>query len=255
VDAAIAVLLFVAGLMVGSFAGVVAHRVPIGESVVTGRSRCDDCGALDAAYDNVPVISWLLLRGRCRSCGGVIPGLYPLVELGVGIAWALTFLVVGGDDAGQLALGLVFSVVLAVVTLSDIEYRVISNPVMIVAALAAVVIVAVTDSSDLPEHLIAGAAAGGLLLLVALMYPRGMGMGDVKLAGVMGLFLGSAVAPALLAGFLSGAVFGIALIARHGAEARKRAVPFGPFLALGGLIGLLAGDGIIDWYLDTFLGG
>jgi leader peptidase (prepilin peptidase)/N-methyltransferase len=185
----------------------------------------------------------------------VIPGLYPLVELGVGVAWVLTYLIVGPDDAGQLALGLVFSVVLAIVTLSDLEYRVISNAVMIVAAVAAVAIVAVTDASNLPEHLIAGAAAGGLLLLVALMYPRGMGMGDVKLAGVMGLFLGSAVAPALLAGFLSGAVFGIALIVRHGAEARKRAVPFGPFLALGGLIGLLVGDGIIDWYLDTFLGG
>jgi leader peptidase (prepilin peptidase)/N-methyltransferase len=93
------------------------------------------------------------------------------------------------------------------------------------------------------------------LLLVALAYPRGMGMGDVKLAGVMGLYLGSAVAPGLLAGFLAGAIYGIALIARHGSEARKQAVPFGPFLALGGVIGLLAGSSLVDWYLDTFLNG
>ena len=253
-EAAIAVLLFLAGAMLGSFAGVVAHRVPVGESFVTGRSRCDSCAATIAAYDNVPVVSWLLLRGRCRSCGAAIPGLYPLVELGLGAAWAAVYLVLG-DDGGELALGLVFATVLAIVTLSDLEYRVISNPVMIVAAVAAVAIVAITDASQLPEHLISGAAAGGFLLLVALAYPRGMGMGDVKLAGVMGLFLGSAVLPALLAGFLAGASYGIALIARHGSAARKQAVPFGPFLALGGVVGLLAGDSLIDWYLDTFLNG
>jgi leader peptidase (prepilin peptidase)/N-methyltransferase len=255
VEAATAILLFLAGLLIGSFAGVVAHRVPIGESIVTGRSRCDDCGTMIAAYDNVPVISWLVLRGRCRSCGAAIPGLYPLVELGLGAAYAATYLVLGGDDAGELALALVFATVLAIVTLSDLEYRVIPNPVMIASAIAAVAIVAATDPGGLPEHLISGAGAGGFLLLIALLYPRGMGMGDVKLAGVMGLFLGSAVVPALVAGFIAGAVFGIALIARHGSEARKRAVPFGPFLALGGLIGLLAGNELVDWYLDTFLNG
>jgi leader peptidase (prepilin peptidase)/N-methyltransferase len=255
VEAATAILLFLAGLLIGSFAGVVAHRVPIGESIVTGRSRCDDCGTMIAAYDNVPVISWLVLRGRCRSCGAAIPGLYPLVELGLGAAYAATYLVLGGDDAGELALALVFATVLAIVTLSDLEYRVIPNPVMIASAIAAIAIVAATDPGGLPEHLISGAGAGGFLLLIALLYPRGMGMGDVKLAGVMGLFLGSAVVPALVAGFIAGAVFGIALIARHGSEARKRAVPFGPFLALGGLIGLLAGNELVDWYLDTFLNG
>lgn len=254
-EAAIAIVLFVAGAMVGSFAGVVAHRVPVGEPFVTGRSRCDSCRAPIAAYDNVPVVSWLLLRGRCRACGAAIPGLYPLVELGLGAAWVATFLVLGGDDGARLALGLVFCTVLAIVTVSDLEYRVIPNPVMIAAAVAAIVLVAGWDASRLPEHLISGASAGGGLMLVALLHPRGMGMGDVKLAGVMGLFLGSAVAPAMLVGFLAGAAYGIALIARHGAAARKRAVPFGPFLALGGLVGLLAGDGLIDWYLDTFLNG
>jgi leader peptidase (prepilin peptidase)/N-methyltransferase len=254
VDAAAAILLFLAGAMVGSFAGVVAHRVPIGERFVTGRSRCDDCGAPVAAHDNIPLVSWVLLRGDCRECGAAIPGLYPLVELALGLAWGASYLILG-DDGGTLALALVFTFVLAVVTVSDLEYRVIPNPVMIFAAVAAIVLVAATEPGDLPEHLIAGAAAGGSLLLMALAYPRGMGMGDVKLAGVMGLFLGSAVIPALLAGFLAGSVYGIGLIARHGSEARKYAVPFGPFLALGGILGVLAGDPLIDWYLDTFFNG
>lgn len=254
-DAAIAILLFLAGLTIGSFAGVVAHRVPVGESFIAGRSRCDSCGATIAGYDNVPVVSWILLRGRCRSCGAVIPGLYPLVELGLGAAYAAAYLVLGGDDVGELVLGLAFATVLAIVTVSDLEYRVIPNPVMIAGAIAAIVIVAATDSGELAQHLISGAAAGGFLLFVALLYPRGMGMGDVKLAAVMGLFLGSAVAPALLAGFLAGATFGLVLIARHGSAARKRAVPFGPFLALGGIVGLLAGNELVDWYLDTFISG
>lgn len=254
-EAAIAIVLFIAGAMIGSFAGVVAHRVPVGEGFVSGRSRCDSCREPIAARDNVPVLSWLALRGRCRHCGAAIPGLYPLTELGLGLAWAATYLVLGDDEPFELALGLVFCAVLAVVTVSDLEYRVIPNPVMMFAAVAAIALVAAWDPSQLPEHLIAGAAAGGALLLVALAHPRGMGMGDVKLAGVMGLYLGSAVAPGMLAGFLSGATYGMALIARHGAAARKQAVPFGPFLALGGLFGLLAGDAVIDWYLDTFLGG
>lgn len=249
------IVLFAAGAMVGSFAGVIANRVPVGEGFVTGRSRCDSCREPIAGYDNVPIVSWLLLRGRCRRCGAAIPGLYPLTELGLGLAWAATYLVLGADEPFELALGLVFCLVLAIVTVSDIEYRVIPNPVMIAAAVAAVALVAAWDPSRLPEHLIAGAAAGGALLLVALAYPHGMGMGDVKLAAVMGLFLGSAVAPGMLAGFLAGATYGIALIARHGSSARKQAVPFGPFLALGGLVGLLAGDQLIDWYTDTFLGG
>ena len=109
------------------------------------------------------------------------------------------------------------------------------------------------EGTAIAPHLIAAAAAGGFLLVVALLYPRGMGMGDVKLAAVMGIFLGRAVAPALLIGFAAGAIYGIALIARHGQAARKQKVPFGPFLALGAVVGLFAGDDIVDWYLDSFI--
>ena len=249
--AAIATFGFFGGAVAGSFLSVVAHRVPRGESIVGPRSRCAGCGTQIAAYDNIPILSWLLLRGRCRSCGERISVRYPLVEAGTGLAFAATVLVLHGEPT-QLALGLVFVATLAAITLTDLELRVIPNRVLIVSALAGVALAAALDPSSLPERAIAAAAAGGLLFAVALAYPRGMGMGDVKLAAVMGLYLGRAVAPALLIGFAAGSLFGLALIARHGAAAHKRAVPFGPFLALGGVIALLVGEQMIDWYLGTF---
>ncbi len=249
--AAIASFGFLGGAVTGSFLSVVAHRVPRGESIVGPRSRCASCNAQIAAYDNIPILSWLLLRGRCRSCGERISVRYPLIEIVTGLLFAVTVLVFH-DEPAQLVLGLVFVATLAAITLTDLELRIIPNKVLIVSALAGVALAAALDPSSLPERAIGAAAAGGLLFAVALAYPRGMGMGDVKLAAVMGLYLGRSVAPALLIAFAAGSIFGLALIARHGAAARKQAVPFGPFLALGGVIGLLAGNGLVDWYLGTF---
>jgi leader peptidase (prepilin peptidase)/N-methyltransferase len=250
--ASLALLLFVAGCFVGSFLSVLAHRIPRGEGWVTGRSRCPSCGAQIGARDNVPVLSWLWLRGKCRSCGEPISIRYPLAELGLGVLWAATYLILGGDDAAELALGLVFCALLVTITLTDLELRVIPNVLVLAGAVIAIVVVAATDIDDLPDRLIAAAAAGGLLFLVVLAYPRGMGMGDAKLVAMMGLYLGRAVAPAVLIGFLVGALVGLAMIARGGAGARKKAIPFGPFLALGGVLGLWFGDDIVDWYLDEF---
>ncbi|HMB54881.1 MAG TPA: prepilin peptidase, partial [Thermoanaerobaculia bacterium] len=249
--AAAAALAFLGGLLAGSFVTVVAHRVPRGESIVGPRSRCPECGAQIAAYDNVPVVSWLALRGRARCCGAPISPRYPLTELALAALYAATVLVLW-DDPGEIALGLVFVTTLAAVTLTDLERRIIPNKVLLVAAIAAVAIAAITDPGSLPERAIAAAAAGGLLFAAALAYPRGMGLGDVKLAATMGLFLGRAVAPAILVALLAGSLVGLALIARHGAGARKRAIPFGPYLALGGVVGLLAGEELVDWYLDAF---
>lgn len=249
--AAIATFGFIGGAVTGSFLSVVAHRVPRGESIVGPRSRCASCGTQIAAYDNVPVLSWLLLRGRCRYCGERISARYPLIEIGTGLLFALTALVLH-DDPAQLVLGLVFVATLAAITLTDLELRLIPNKILLVSSVAGVVLAAALDPSSLPERAVGALAAGGLLFGVALAYPRGMGLGDVKLAALMGLYLGRSVAPALLIGFAAGSLFGLALIARHGAAARKQAVPFGPFLALGGVIGLLAGSELIDWYLGTF---
>jgi leader peptidase (prepilin peptidase) / N-methyltransferase len=250
--ASVAILLFVVGCVVGSFVTVLAHRIPRGEGFVTGRSRCPACGAQIRARDNIPVISWLLLRGKCRDCGEAISVRYPVAEAGLGALWAATYLILGDDDAAQLALGLVLCALLVAITLTDLDRRVIPNALVLLGAVIAIALVAATDPDDLPERAIAAVAAGGFLFLIALAYPRGMGMGDAKLVAMMGLYLGRAVAPAVLIGFLVGALVGVAMIARSGAAARKRQIPFGPFLALGGVIGLWFGDDIVDWYLDEF---
>lgn len=248
---AVAGVLFVAGLVAGSFVSVVAHRLPRKESIWGPRSKCPACGETIAGYDNVPVLSWLILRGRCRRCGARISARYPLVELALGVLYVVVYLVLH-DDAAEVALGLVFVTMLAAITLTDLEHRIIPNTVLVAATIIAVAIVVPTDLDSLPERAIAAAGAGAFLLLAAIAWSGGMGMGDVKLGAVMGLYLGRAVAPALLVGFALGALVGVGMMLRHGAAARKRALPFGPFLAAGGVVGLLAGDEIIDWYLDTF---
>ncbi len=244
----VALIAFLAGLAAGSFATAVAHRVPRSVSVVFERSQCPACGAQIAAYDNLPVVSWVLLKGRARCCGARISPRYPLTELGVGLLFAATVLVYKHEPA-EAVIGLVFVTMLAIVTLTDLEQRIIPNKVLIVAAVICVAIAAPTDPGGLPERLIAAAGAGGVLFLVVLAYPAGMGLGDVKLVATMGLFLGRAVAPAILIALLAGSLVGVALLARYGSKARKMAIPFGPFLAFGGVIGLLVGDQLIDLYL------
>jgi leader peptidase (prepilin peptidase)/N-methyltransferase len=244
---------FLGGLFAGSFAGVLAYRIPRGEQFVTGRSHCPHCGSAVAAYDNVPVLSWLWLRGRCRSCGERISARYPLAELAMAVLFATTTIVLGTGDVGELALGISFCALLVIVSLTDLERGVIPNSMLLAGAAVAVAIVALSDPGSFGPRAIAAAGAGTFLLVFALAYPRGMGMGDVKLAAVMGLYLGSSVIPALGVGVLAGALVGVAVLLRHGAEARKRRIPFGPFLAIGGVVGLLAGSEILNWYLDTFL--
>jgi leader peptidase (prepilin peptidase) / N-methyltransferase len=245
------VLAAVGGLLVGSFLNVVAWRLPRGESLVSPRSRCPGCEAPIRAYDNVPVVSWVVLRARCRHCGTRISARYPLVELSTALLYVAV--VVGRDGAHDIVLGLILVTVLVPVTLIDLEYRLIPNRITLPAAVAAIVAGAILDPGFIPEQVIAGAAGGGFFLLAALAYPRGMGMGDVKLAGVLGLYLGRAVASAILIALVAGIVVGIGVIAAKGArEGRRTAVPFGPFLALGGVVALFAGNDLVETYLDTF---
>jgi leader peptidase (prepilin peptidase) / N-methyltransferase len=241
----------VMGAIFGSFLNVVAYRLPRGESLSRPRSRCPSCDTPIRPYDNVPVVSWLLLRGRCRSCGVRISARYPLVEAGTAALCALVVVVKGADQ--HALLGLVLVLLLVPVTLIDLDHRIIPNKLMAIGAVAAPAIVLLVSPQDIVEHLVAGVAAGGFFLLAALAYPRGMGMGDVKLAAVLGLFLGRAVGPAVFIALLAGTLVGAIVIARKGAvEGRKTAVPFGPFLALGAVCALLVGDALVDLYLSTF---
>jgi leader peptidase (prepilin peptidase)/N-methyltransferase len=249
--AAAIILAALGGLILGSFVTVVGHRVPRGESIVGPRSRCATCGTQIAAYDNVPLFSWLLLRGRSRCCGERISPRYPLTEAGLAALYVAVVAVFWGEGT-EIALGLVFVTMLVAITLTDLDRRIIPNKILLAASGAAVVIVAIGDPGSFPERTVATVAAGGIFFLAALAYPKGMGLGDVKLAAVMGLFLGRNVAPALIAALLAGSLVGIAIIAREGAGARKRALPFGPFLAFGGVVGLFVGDELVHLYLTTF---
>jgi len=240
------------GAVVGSFLNVVAYRLPRKESLVKPRSRCPGCGAAVKPYDNVPVVGWLVLRGRCRACGASISPRYPVIEV-LTAALAVTVVLVE-HSAHDIALGLVLIVVLIPIALIDLEHRIIPNKILLPAAIAAVTIGWASKPSAVPEQLIAAAAAGGFLLLFAVMYPRGMGMGDVKLAAVLGLFLGREVGVAVLVGVFAATCVGVLIMTRAGvSEGRKTAVPLGPFLAFGAVAALFAGPAIIHWYSHSLV--
>ena len=240
------------GAVFGSFLNVVAYRLPRRESLVAPGSHCTACGSSVRPFDNVPVLSWLILRGQCRDCSARISPRYPLVEA------ATALLCVGAvlthSSAAAIALSVVLILILVPAALIDFEYRIIPNRLTGLGAILALVIGTALDPSGEPARLAAGAAAGGFFLLAALAYPRGMGMGDVKLAGMMGLFLGSAVAGGLLVGLLAGVIAGIVVMARKGVAAgRKTKVPFGPFLALGGIVAIFAGSDMVHFYVHHFV--
>jgi leader peptidase (prepilin peptidase)/N-methyltransferase len=241
----------VLGAIIGSFLNVVVWRLPRGESLATPPSRCPSCGQRIAPYDNVPVVSWLLLRGRCRHCGARISPRYPLIELLTAAAFAGVVAVRGFDEG--LVLELPFVAGLIALAGIDYDHKLLPNRIVYPMAAYGLLATLIVDRDDLVEHLIAGAGAFLFLFLAVLAYPRGMGMGDVKLGGAMGLYLGLSILPALLTAFLSGTIVGLVIIAREGADARKKAVPFGVFLALGGIVGVLAGPELIELYEDRFL--
>jgi leader peptidase (prepilin peptidase)/N-methyltransferase len=242
------------GGILGSFLNVVAYRLPRRESLSRPGSRCPGCETPIRPYDNVPVLSWLALRGRCRDCRMRIPWRYPAVEAATAALCGAVAYATGGSGP-KLWLGLVLVLLLVPITLIDIDHRIIPNRLVLVGSVAALALLAALDPAALPEHLIAGAAAGGFLLAALLAYPAGMGMGDVKLAGMMGLFLGRAVGPAMLVALVAGSVVGALIIARLGAaRGRKTAIPFGPYLAFGALAGLFTGDALADWYVSSFFG-
>jgi leader peptidase (prepilin peptidase) / N-methyltransferase len=239
------------GLVIGSFLNVVAYRLPLKKSIARPGSHCPACETPVKPYDNLPVLSWLLLRGRCRACGVRISSRYPAVELLTALAFVAIVLVNGVN--ARLALELPFAAMLIAVSEIDLAHRIIPNKILVPAAVWGLAAAAIVRTEDLLELLMGGAGAFTFLLLAALIHPKGMGMGDVKLAGVMGLYLGASIVPAMLIGFLTGSVVGVAMLVRYGPAARKMGVPFGPFLAVGGFVALLAGPALIDLYTHHFL--
>jgi leader peptidase (prepilin peptidase) / N-methyltransferase len=239
------------GAIIGSFLNVVVWRLPRGESLVTPPSQCPSCGKRIAPYDNIPIVSWVLLQGRCRHCGVRISPRYPLIELLTAAAFGAVVAIRGFDS--DLVLELPFVAALIALAGIDYDHKLLPNKIVYPTAAYGLVATVLVDRDDLVEHLIAGAGGFLFLLLAALAYPRGMGLGDVKLAGAMGLYLGLSIVPAMLVAFLAGTLVGLGIIAREGAQARKKAVPFGVFLALGGIVGVLAGPELIELYEDRFL--
>lgn len=244
-NAALGVLVFAPGLAIGSFLNVVASRVPLNLSIGTSRSECLACGHEIRWYDNIPLASFVVLRGRCRDCRAPIPWRYPIVELGTALLVTLAFVVFGASWYALLAAG--FLVVLVAISVIDLEHRLIPNRIVLPAA--AVTLVAHTLIDPSPEWAIAAAAAFAFLLLIALIKPGAMGMGDVKLCLLLGAMLGRDVAVALLLGFVLAMLPSLYLYARHGRAAGNMAIPLGPFLALGSTIALFFGGEILDAWL------
>jgi leader peptidase (prepilin peptidase)/N-methyltransferase len=249
----IVVLCGAVGLMVGSFLNVVIHRVPQRASVVRPPSACPSCGEQIAPRDNIPVLSWLLLRGRCRHCSARISIRYPLVEL----ATAALFVAVAAEFHDDLVLPayLVLAACLLAISFIDLEHFIVPNRILIVACALGAPLLTLAAAADgwghLRGSLYGGVLGLGLLLAIHLVNPRGMGMGDVKLAGVLGLYVGflgaGHVLLGLFLGFLLGSVIGLLLIAT-GLRSRRDHIPFAPFLAAGAMLTLFVGSTFLDWY-------
>ena len=245
------------GLVVGSFANVCIHRIPLGESVVSPPSRCPNCGCLIRAFDNVPVLSFLLLGGRCRSCRKAISLRYPAVELGNGLLYmGLAFRIGAGVAA---ALAMVFATLLLILSLIDLDHHLLPD----VLTLPGIAFGLGASLLRQPPAIIEAAlcAAGGYLALAALARTahwyygeEALGQGDWKLVAMLGAFLG--VKPTLLAvllGTFAGALLGIGLMVALGRSGRTR-LPLGSFLGFGGLLTLLAGQPLLGWYQALFRG-
>ncbi len=239
------------GLIAGSFLNVVIHRVPLRQSVVWPASHCPACGEPIEPTDNVPLLSYVLLRGRCRSCKARISARYPLVEGLTGILFA--------GAAYEFGLGLellwALTLILTLIALAgtDLEHRLLPNVIVGPAALVGFALSVLESPERWWVHLISALAVAGALFALALAYPGGMGMGDVKMGGMLGAFLGPYAALAVFLGALCGAITGGLLMAA-GKMRRRHALPFGVFMAVGGIVVLFVGPELWELYLDLARG-
>jgi leader peptidase (prepilin peptidase)/N-methyltransferase len=239
------------GLVIGSFLNVVIARVPDGRSIVQHPSACPACGASIRWYDNIPVLSWIRLRARCRSCGAAISWRYPAVELATGVLFLLAARRFG--PAPDLGPALLLIAALVAITGIDLDHQIIPDVITLPGIVIGAVLAMALHPAAWLDTLLGILVGGGLFLLIILASRGGMGGGDMKLGAMMGAFLGwKLVLLAILLGVFGGGAVAIVLLAT-GAKGRKDPVPFGPFLALGGVISLLWGDRLLAWYLGRFL--
>jgi len=250
VNAALAALVFAPALAVGSFLNVVVARLPERRSIVRPRSACPGCGHELAWWENVPLVSYAALRGRCQGCAAPISLRYPAVELATAALVAACFWHFG--LTGDAVVASYFCAVLVALSAIDVERRILPDKIVLPSFLAVLAAQIALHPGQTPEWVL-GAFGASLFLFAALLaYPKGMGMGDVKLALLLGAMLGKLVGVGLMVGMLAAMVLAVVLVARHGAAARKMAIPFGPFLAFGAIVALFAGQAILDWYLGIF---
>jgi leader peptidase (prepilin peptidase)/N-methyltransferase len=245
---AAAALVIAPALALGSFLNVVAIRVPERRSLLRPPSSCGSCGEEILWRDNVPVLSWFVLRGRCRHCAAEISPVYPLVEAVTAVLIVACIAVFGVTPYAALAAG--FCAVLVTLSVVDWNHRIVPNRIVIPAAGAALVVHTAIHPSV--EWLAAALCASGFLFAAVLAYPKGLGMGDVKLALLLGAVLGASVGVALMVGMFAALVPAVVLFARHGSSARKMGLPFVPFLAFGAVVALFAGEWALDAYLGLF---
>ena len=250
-------LVVVFGLLIGSFLNVVIWRVPRGESIVSPPSACPKCGKPITARDNVPVLSWMLLRGKCRNCQNPISSRYPIVELGTAVLFGLTALHFGPTWA--LPAYLYLAAISVALALIDLDVHRLPDAIVKPSYLVAAVLLALASwgEDDWPALLraaIAGVILFAFYFLLVLVYPRGMGWGDVKLAGLLGLYLGWVGWGALVVGafsaFLLGGVFSIGLLLSRRAG-RKSGIPFGPWMIAGAIVGIAFGEQLWSTYLGV----
>lgn len=243
------VFAFVLGLLIGSFLNVVVYRVPRRESIVRPGSHCPACDRPIRWYDNVPLVSWLMLRGRCRDCGAAISWRYPAVELGTGVFFGIGAAVVGLEP--RLLLAWAFLAVLAAITMIDLEHYIIPDRIVLPSTVVGLAAAIALEPARWWVFLISAVGAALFLFVLALLWPGGMGMGDVKMALLMGAVLGSSVIVAIFIAFLGGAVISLVLMALR-LKTRKDKIPFGPYLALGSAIAFLWGPALLDTYLSLY---
>jgi leader peptidase (prepilin peptidase)/N-methyltransferase len=239
------------GLVVGSFLNVVIVRLPEGRSVLRPRSACPGCGAAIAWYDNVPILSFIALRGRCRACGMAIPWRYPIVEAATAAAFALAYVRLGPTPDFVVAVLLLAALI--AITGIDLSHQIIPDLITLPGILIGVLSSVVTGRVPWLDSLLGIVIGGGIFFVIILVSRGGMGGGDMKLGAMLGAFLGWRLGLlAILLGVLTGGVVAVCLLAL-GRKGRKEAIPFGPFLALGGALAFLWGEPLLAWYLQRFV--